>query len=166
MKLNERIEKALNSQINKEFSSSYLYLSMALWFESKNWKGFSHWMRLQAQEETSHGYKILEFMNSREGHVTLEAIPAPKTEWKAVLEVMEQTYKHEQGITANINEIFSMARKDEDFATESFLKWYLDEQVEEEAHTKEILENVRMLGESKGSMFMLDKQLGKRAAQA
>ncbi len=166
MKLNERIEKALNEQINKEFASAYLYLSMAMWFDAKNWKGFSSWMRLQSQEETAHAHKIVDFVASRDGRVELTAIQAPRTEWSSVLDAMEETYKHEQGVTANIYNIFGMARKESDFTTESFLKWYLDEQVEEESHAKEILENVQMMGDAKGPLYMLDRQLGKRKALA
>jgi ferritin len=164
MKLNDRIEKALNDQANLEFTSSYLYLSMAMWFDSKNWKGFSHWMRVQAQEENAHATKLLEFIAGRGGTVKLAAIPAPRTEWSSVVDAFSETHKHEQEITASIHAMFAMARKESDFTTESFLKWYLDEQVEEEAQVLEILDNVRNFGDAKGALFMLDRQLAKRGA--
>ncbi len=159
---NEKLERALNEQINREFFSSYLYLSMAQWFESGNWKGFSHWMRIQAKEEHAHAMRIIRFINERGGRVTLGRIDAPQTEWSGPIAAIEDAHGHEQSITKCIHDILTMARNESDYATESFLKWFVDEQVEEEARAREILDALQKIGDAKGALFMLDHQLAKR----
>jgi ferritin len=157
------VEEALNDQIRKEFYSSYLYLSMAAQFESMNMKGFAHWMQVQASEETKHGMKIYGHVNERNGKVTLQAIEAPPSQWKSAKEIFTQAYKHEQKVTESINKIVELARAEKDNATEIFLQWFVNEQVEEEASTNEIIKKLELIGDSGPARIMLDAELGKRA---
>ena len=160
--LNKKIEDALNKQINAELYSSYLYLSMQAYFESENLGGFANWMGVQMQEELSHALKIFNFVNVRNGRVLLKAIDQPQTEWKSPLDVFEETLRHEQKVTGMINKMTDLAISEKDHATASFLKWFVDEQVEEEASANKILQQLVMIKGSTGGLFMLDKELGKR----
>ncbi len=161
--LNKKIEDALNKQINAELYSSYLYLSMHAYFESENLGGFANWMGVQMQEELSHALKIFNFVNERNGRVLLKAIDQPQTEWKSPLDVFEETLRHEQKVTGMINKMTDLAISEKDHATASFLKWFVDEQVEEEASANKILQQLVMIKGSTGGLFMLDKELGKRS---
>jgi ferritin len=162
MEIKTKVRDALNTQINKELYSSYLYLSMSAWFESKNFKGFSHWMKMQAKEELSHAMKIFDYIFERGGDVKLTEIEAPAVEWKSPLNSFEDAYKHEQEVTRMIENLVDIAREEKDKATESFLKWFIDEQVEEEDSARTIVEQLKMIGESKNGLLMLDSHLSKR----
>jgi ferritin len=158
-----KVEKALNDQIRKEFYSSYLYLSMAAQFESMNLKGFAHWMQVQAGEETKHGMKIYGHVNERGGKVTLQAIDAPPSNWKSAKEMFTQACQHEAKVTESINKIVELARADKDNATEVFLQWFVNEQVEEEASTNEIAKKLQLIGDNGPALVMLDGELLKRS---
>ncbi len=160
--LNNKIEKALNEQINKELFSSYLYLAMAQWFESKSLRGFAHWLTMQHDEEHEHANKIIKYVNDRGGRVILQPIKGPKTEWSSPLEAFQETSKHEQFISQSIHEVLDLAIKENDHPTQSFLKWFVDEQVEEEANAQEIVDHLKMLGDAKHGIFMMDRQLAER----
>ena len=131
MVISSKINDIINEQINKEFFSSYLYLSMAAYFESINFEGFAHWMRLQSKEENSHAIKFFNYIYERGGKVTLKAIEKPKAEWKSPLEAFEEAYEHEKFITDSIYKILEAAKAEKDYATENFLAYYIEEQVEE-----------------------------------
>ena len=160
--ISKKMEKALNSQINAELYSAYLYLSMVAYFESINLPGFSNWMRIQIQEETAHAMKIFDFVNERGGRVTLKAIEEPSTEWESPLAVFEATYKHEQKVTGLINELVNLAIEEKDHATRSFLQWFVDEQVEEESSVDQVLQQLKLVEKAPGGLHMLDKELGQR----
>ena len=160
--LGKKMEQALNDQINAEYFSSYLYLSMAAYFEAENLPGFAHWMRLQSQEELAHAMKFFEFINERGGRVTLKALEAPETTWKSPLAVFQAAYKHEQYISDRINKLVDLAVKEKDHATNSMLKWFVDEQVEEEASASAIVEKLKRVKDSPSPLFMLDRELGSR----
>jgi ferritin len=162
--IGKKMEAAINKQINAELYSQFLYLSMSAGFESQNFKGFSGWLAVQADEENSHAMKFYHHLIERGGHVKLEAIEAPKTEWKNALEVFTDAYEHEQKVTGMIYKLLETARDEKDYAAESMLKWFVDEQVEEEANTSEIVGILKMIGDSKGSLYQLDHKLGKRKA--
>ena len=162
MEIKDKMTKAINKQINAEMESSYLYLAMAAYFEARNWQGFAHWMKLQANEETAHAMKFYKFILERGGEVELQDIKAAKGGWKMPLEVFEEVYSHELKVTALINDLLKLARQEGDTATESMLKWFIDEQVEEEAHAKEIVDKLKMVKDSKNGLFMLDHRLGER----
>jgi len=160
--LKENVLKAINQQINKEYYSAFLYLSMSAWFENQGLQGFANWMYIQYREELTHGNKFFKYVHERGGEVILKAIDQVDTDFENVVSVIEKTLEHEEYVTASINGIMDIAIADKDYATQSFLKWFIDEQVEEEANVHEILNTLRLIsGHGNGLMF-LDKELKKR----
>jgi len=160
--LNKEMERALNAQVNAEMYSAYLYLSMSAYFQSKSLGGFSNWMRVQAQEEMVHAMKIYDFINERGGRVILAPIGAPPTEWDSPLATFEAVYEHEQKVTGLINELVELALEKHDHATNIFLQWFVSEQVEEEDSANDVVEKIKLMGDARGGMFMLDRELGQR----
>ncbi len=160
--LNEKIQKALNDQINAEMYASYLYLSMATYFESKNLSGFARWMAAQAGEENGHAMRIYKFVTERGGRVTLQKIDAPPSDWASPLAVFEDAYAHERKVTGMIDKLVEMAAAEKDHATSVMLQWFINEQVEEESTADDIVQKLKMVGESANGLFMLDHALGKR----
>ena len=162
MSMRATVEDALNNQINAEFYSAYLYLSMEAYFESINLKGFANWMRVQVQEEMTHAMKIYDYIHDRGAKVTLGQIQTPKISWMSPLEVFEDAYGHEVLVTRLINDLVNTSEKDKDRSATSFLQWYVDEQVEEEASTDEIRKKLMMIKDSPGSLLLLDQKLAQR----
>ncbi len=163
--LSQKLQAALNDQINAELASAYLYLAMAAHFEAGNLTGSARWMRRQAREEVSHAMKIFDFVSDRDGRVTLAAIAQPPGQFASALEVWEQTLKHEQSVTARIHQLYALAQAENDYPTQTMLQWFIDEQVEEEKAAKTILEQVRMIGSSNSAIYFLDRHLGKEAEE-
>jgi ferritin len=162
MGIKEKLTKAINKQINAEVYSSYLYLAMQAYFTAKNWLGFANWMKVQSGEENAHAMKFFEYVLERGGEVVLDDIKAAETKWKTPLEVFQVVYEHELKVTALINDLLKLARQEGDTATESMLKWFIDEQVEEEANALLIVEKLKMIKDSTNGLFMLDHELGER----
>ena len=162
MSIKDKMAKAINKQINAELYSSYLYLSMAAYFESINLRGFANWMSVQSKEEYGHAMKLYAYVIERGGRVTLTEIDAPKTAWKSPLAAFEEVYAHELKVTDLINGLVAQAKDDDDYATESMLKWFVDEQVEEEANASEIVAKLKAVKDSTNGIFMLDHRLGER----
>ncbi len=162
--LNPEIQDAFNKQINAEFFSAYLYLSMAAHFEAQSLEGMASWMRVQAQEETGHAMKFFNFIAERDGRVTLTQIESPKTEWKSTPEVFQDIYAHEQKITGMINELSNLAASSKDHAAHNFLEWFVAEQVEEENTVRTIVDQLKLVGDNGVGQFILDGQLGQRTA--
>ena len=160
--IKEEILKALNKQINAEFYSAYLYLSMAAYFESINLKGFANWMRVQAKEEVTHAMRIYDYIIERGGRVKLMAIDEPPFEWESPLHAFEAAYNHEVKVTEMINELVDLALKAKDHATYNMLQWFVNEQVEEEASTDEIVQKLRIVGNEGRALFMIDRELAQR----
>lgn len=160
--LKEAVEKTINDQINAEFHSAYLYLSMSAYFESIGLSGFAHWMSIQFQEEQSHALKFVNYVNERGGRVILKPIEAVDVEFEGVIDVLEKTLAHEQMITDRINKMMDVAIELSDHATKSFLQWYVDEQVEEEATVEEILNNLKLIGGSGQGLLMMDREMKSR----
>lgn len=160
--LKETVQNALNAQLAREMYSSNLYLAMAGYFQSLNLKGFAHWMRLQAQEETTHAMKFFDYLLDRGASVKISTIDAPPSNWESPLAAMEDALKHEQYVTQNINSLADLAIKEGDHATQIFLQWFVTEQVEEEATVSEIVEKLKMIGDWKGGLLLIDNELGKR----
>ena len=156
------MQDAMNEQINKELFSSYLYLSMAAYFEDKNLPGFSRWMRIQADEEREHAMKFYDFILETGGKVQLKAIEAPKSEWKSALEVAEEVAAHEAKVTASIYALYELALKEKDYPTQMMLQWFISEQVEEEKNAAEIVANLKLIEERGTAILMLDHRLAKR----
>ena len=160
--LKEKIQKALNQQVNAELYSSYLYLAMASYFESINLKGFANWMRVQTQEELVHSMKFYDFINERGGKTLLSAIEGPPTEWPSPQAVFEHAYEHEQKVTGLINNLVDLSTAEQDHATSNFLQWFVAEQVEEEASADEVVQKIKLMGDASGGLFMLDRELAQR----
>jgi ferritin len=160
--ISKTIQDAINQQINKEMFSSYLYLSMAAYFEDKGLSGFAHWMHFQAGEEQQHAMKFFNFLVERSGRVGLTAMAAPKSEWSNSLEAFQQVLEHEQMISASITGLYELAQKEKDYPTQIFLQWFISEQVEEEKNASDILNQLKMIDAHGTAVLMLDKQLGKR----
>jgi len=155
----------MNEQINKELFSSYLYLSMAAYFEDKNLPGFANWMRLQADEEREHAMKIYDFILERGGRVELKAIDAPKSEWGSILEVVEEVAAHEAKVTASIHALYEVALAEKDYPAQVMLQWFITEQVEEESNAAEIVASMKMIEARETAVLHLDHQLSKRKAE-
>jgi ferritin len=163
--IKDKVQKALNNQLNEELGSSYVYLSMAAFFEAQNLNGFAHWMKLQSQEEYGHAMKIYSYINQRNGTVNLLKIDAPKSDWKNHIEVFESTYEQEQKVSESINNLVELALTEKDHATNNFLQWFVSEQVEEEATALYILDKAKLIGDNRNGIFLLDRELGMRAAE-
>jgi len=160
--IKEKIQDALNEQINAELYSSYLYLSMSAYFESINLKGCANWMRVQTQEELVHAMKFYDYLIERGGKVVLSSIESPPTEWPSPLAIFENAYQHEQKVTGLINELVDLAIAEKDHATNNFLQWFVSEQVEEEASADEVVQKIKLMGDARGGIFMLDRELAQR----
>ncbi len=161
--LTEKMQKALNGQMNAELYSSYLYVSMHAYFKSVNLDGFANWMYDQAQEELTHARKFYDFLCQTGGRVQLTQIEAPPAEWNSPLAVFEATLEHEQKVTGLINDLVEIAHEERDHATHIFLQWFVSEQVEEEENVGGVLEQLKLMGEAQGGLFMIDRELAKRS---
>ncbi|NCD24556.1 MAG: ferritin [Deltaproteobacteria bacterium] len=160
--LGPKMEKALNDQVNAEMFSAYLYLAMVAYFQDKNLPGFANWMTVQNQEETFHAMKFFRYISERGGRVVLDAIEKPRFEWSSPLEAMEAAQHHEAYISSRINDLVNLAIEEKDHATNSFLRWFVDEQVEEEDSVNEVVQKLRLVGTDGGGLFMLDRDLSTR----
>lgn len=160
--INEKVGNVLNEQVNKEFYSAYLYLSMSAYFSDLGLLGFANWMRIQAQEESAHASLIYDFLIDRGEKVILKAIDAPKHTWNNPLDVMEEVLEHEMYVTSLINNIVTVAEEVKDRATMSYMNWFIDEQVEEEANAQDIISKLKLIGEDKSALYLLDKDLSVR----
>ena len=162
--LSDKMQDALNGQLNAELYSSYLYLSMNAYFKSINLDGFANWMYYQALEELTHSMKFYDFIIQRGGKVNLQQVDAPPIAWDSPLAVFEATLEHEQKVTGLINDLVELALAEHDHATNIFLQWFVSEQVEEEESVGGVLEQLKLMGEAKGGLFMIDRELANRSA--
>lgn len=162
--IEEKIEEAINDQIDAELYSAYLYLSMSANFSDQNLDGFADWMRAQAQEEVDHAMRFFDYLNERGGRIELGAIEKPQKEWESPLEAFETAYEHEKYVTERINDLYDLAEEENDRATQNMLEWFVEEQVEEEGSVDQIVERLKMTGDSKSALMMLDQKLGERSA--
>lgn len=166
-KLNEQLENALNKQINAELWSAYLYQSMAVHFAAEGYLGFANWFNVQAREEQDHAKIFMNYIISRGGRVELMPIDKVDTSWKSPLDALEDTLEHEQKVTAMIHNLYATASEIKDFATVSALKWFIDEQVEEEESVQEIIDKLKLINNNGAGLYMLDTEYGARTyAQA
>ncbi len=156
------VQDALNDQIQREFYAAYLYLSMSAYFESLNLPGFARWMRVQSQEEVEHAMRIFDFVNERNGRVVLKAIPQPPTEFESPLAAMQAAYEHEQRVTGYINELYELAVREKDYPTQVMLHWFIEEQVEEEQITGQIVERLKVMGDDPVTLLLMDNLMGQR----
>ncbi len=160
--ISKKMQDAINEQIAAEFYSAHLYLSMAAYLESIDLPGFANWMRVQYQEELVHGNRFFEYVIARDGRSIIKAIGAPESEWKGPLDVFETSYKHEQKVTALIYNLVDISQAEKDHAAQIFLEWFVNEQVEEEASARKIIQQLKMMGDNKAALFQLDRELALR----
>jgi len=160
--ISQKLQDAFNLQINKEFFSEYFYLAMAAWFDKENLSGFANFFKIQVQEERFHAMKMYDFLSERGGKLILEDIAKPQIDFESPLEVFELAYEHEKFVSKSINELMDVAYDERDYATQSFLNWFIDEQVEEEASMDMIVAKLKMLGGNGHGLLMIDKDLSGR----
>ncbi|MFC1717001.1 ferritin [Candidatus Poribacteria bacterium] len=160
--IGKKMQAAINEQIKEELGSAHLYLSMAAYFHSKGFDGMGHWMRCQTQEEMMHAMKLYDHLVERDGRVELLGLDQPRTAWKSPLEAFQEAYEHEQHITGRINDLVSIAAKENDNASAAMLQWFVTEQVEEEASTSKVAQDLAIVGDSGHGLLMLDRELAAR----
>ncbi|MXW64076.1 MAG: ferritin [Bacteroidetes bacterium SB0662_bin_6] len=163
--ISQTMQDAINDQIQAELESAYLYLALAARMEQLNLKGFAHWLRLQWQEETQHALKFYDYLLQRDGVVRLKALPTPAYEAETPLEIFELVLEHEQYITRRINDLYALSNKERDYASQTLLQWFVDEQIEEEESARDIIDDLRLVGDSGASLFLLDRELAQRQAE-
>lgn len=160
--LSKQLETALNAQVNAEFWSAYLYLSMSAWAENLGRKGVANWFRIQFQEEQAHALLLMDYLHARNSRTLLKPIQDVPTEWKNLSDVFTATLEHEQKVTRMINELYAMAEAEKDYATRQRLNGYVAEQVEEEDNVRTILDNLALVGEDGTGLYQIDAELAKR----
>ncbi len=160
--ISDTVQSALNDQIKHETYSAYLYLAMSAHFEAANLSGFAHWMRVQSREELGHAAKFFDYINERGGRVTLQAIDQPPAQFGSPLSVFQAVLEHEQKVTSLIHNLAALAARENDYATSNLLQWFVNEQVEEEKNATQIVEELKLVGDSGASLFLVDRQLAAR----
>ena len=164
--LSERLQDAINKQINNELYSAHLYLSMSAYFESLDLNGFAHWMKMQFEEETGHALKLFDYVNDRDGRVTLHAIEQPPIEFESPHSVMRSALEHERLVTSMINDLYALAIAEKDNPTHVLLEWFVTEQVAEEKTLNEINTHMDLIGNDGTGLLIMDQRLGSRTAEA
>lgn len=160
--LKKNVEEAINAQINAELWSAYLYLSMSAYCHANGYPGFGKWFEVQFEEEQDHAKILFNYVIRRSGKVILQPIAAVPSEWDGLLDVLKSTLAHEQKVTSLINNLYAIASGENDYATSSMLKWFIDEQVEEEETAQNVIDNLNMIKDNGYGLYMLDKELGAR----
>lgn len=161
--VSKKLEKAINEQINAEFWSAYLYLSMSAHFSNEGLPGVANWFRIQFQEEQDHALKFMNYLISKGNKVELKPIEKVATSWKSVLNAFEDTLKHEKVVTGLINNLVALARSENDYATENMLQWFVNEQVEEEETAQGMIDALKLIGDNGFGIYTMDKELGQRS---
>ena len=160
--LNQKIQDALNEQINAELFSAYLYLSMAQHFEAEGLPGFANWFKIQFKEEQDHATIFMNYINQRGGRVILKAIDAVPTSWESPMDAFKATLEHEQKVTSLINGLYALATEENDYATRDRLAWFVTEQVEEEDNCRVLIDKLRLIGDNCMGLYMLNTELAAR----
>ena len=160
--MNKKVYKVFNEQVQAELYSAYMYLAMSMYLEDKNFKGMAHWLKVQYEEERAHAFRLAKFMQERGVKLELLQIDAPPAEYGTPLEVFTKALEHEQYVTSRIHSMYEVAVKEKDYAAMTHLHWFIDEQVEEEDQTREIVDKLTMVGDNMNGLFVIDGQLGAR----
>ena len=160
--MNKKVYKLFNDPVQAELYSAYMYLAMSLYLEDKNFKGMASWLRVQYEEEREHAFRLAKFMQERGVKPELLQIDAPPAEYGTPLEVFTKALEHEQYVTSRIHSMYEVAVKEKDYAAMTHLHWFIDEQVEEEDQTREIVDKLTMVGDNMNGLFVIDSQLGAR----
>ncbi len=164
--LSPALQVAMNEQVGNEMYAANQYLAMSAYFEDLSLPGFAQWMRMQAEEEREHAMKFYDFIHDRAGQVRLQGIGQPVVEFASPLDVFQKALEHEQRVSGQINAIYALAVRENDFASQAFLNWFVTEQVEEEKNAHQLIDTLRMVGDRGDALVMLDRELGaRRAAQ-
>ena len=161
--VSKELENAINKQINAEFWSAYLYLSMSTWFDNEGLPGFANWFKVQFQEEQDHAQKFMAYLVSKGNKVNLMPIEKVDTSWDSVLKAFQDTLEHERVVTSLIHNIVSIARKENDYATENMLQWFVNEQVEEEETAQAMIDSLKLIGDNGFGLYTMDKELAQRS---
>ncbi|MBM2659505.1 H-type ferritin FtnA [Staphylococcus pseudoxylosus] len=161
--LNEDLLNALNEQMNHEFYAAHAYMAMAAFCDDNSYEGFANFYIQQAKEERFHGKKIYDYINDRGGHALFSSISAPKTEFSSILETFKDGLAQEQDVTRRFYNLSDLANKDKDYATISFLNWFLDEQVEEEAMFETHIDYLNRIGDDSNTLYLYEKELAARS---
>ncbi len=156
------LEDAMNAQITNEMFAANQYLAMSAYFEDRSLPGFAHWMRVQAEEEREHAMKFYDFIHDRGAHVMIGAVPQPVVDFGSPIDVFEKALSHEQKVSGQINNIYALVVRENDFASQAFLNWFVTEQVEEEKNAQQLIDTLKMIGERGDALVMLDRELGTR----
>lgn len=169
--ITKNVEKAINEQIKREEHSSRIYLSMASWAERNGYPGAASWLYVQTEEERIHMLKLVHYLNGRGGTSVIPALDAPESKFKSLNDVFQQVLKHEEYISASINNLYATCTTEKDFTSANYLQWYITEQIEEESTIRNILDQIKLAGSEKGGLFMMDKEFStlataKRTAMA
>ena len=162
-RISQTLQDALNGQINRELASAYVYLAMSAWADEQNLNGAESWLRLQWEEELVHATKLVDYIAERGGRIRLKAIAEPPSQYKDLLDVFRNVLAHEEEVTAAINSIYDLAASEKDYATQTLLDWYVNEQVEEENQPAEIISMLERVGDSSAGLLMVDRHLAGRA---
>jgi ferritin len=160
--ISEKLRDALNTQVNEELQSYYIYLGIAAYFQEKNLNGFAHWMHLQAEEERNHAMRIYNFLYDRGARVNLLPLDAPPAKWDSPLAAFEESLAHERKISGMIHDLVDLAVEESDHPTQAFLQWFVNEQVEEEATADDIIQQLKLVGDAPTGLFLLDRELAQR----
>jgi ferritin len=160
--LSKGIQEAINDQIHHEWHSAYVYLSMSAYLEAANFNGFAQWMRMQSKEEVNHAMKLFDYVNDRNGRVTLKALEQPPVDFKSVLDTFENALKHEMKVTQMIHTLYELATRENDYATQVALQWFINEQVEEEATATKVVDRLKIAGNDGAALLLLDREMGAR----
>lgn len=159
------VRDAINQQIKQEFFAAYLYMAMSAHFSNESLDGFAHWMRLQAREELGHAVRLVDYLLDRGAPVEFPSVEAPPTSFGAPLSIFEAALEHERKVTASINDLYALAIEKQDYPTQLQLQWFINEQVEEEASSGRVVEQLRMAGDDRAALLMMDERLGSRGPE-
>jgi ferritin len=162
----QKVQDAINEQINNEFSASYSYLAMSAYCQRQNFLGCAHWLRVQSDEEHGHGIRLLDFLLARDGTVKLKAVPEPAVQFKSITAVFEHALQQEQQVSQQIDLLYELALKEKAFAALVQLQWFITEQVEEEKTSREIVAKLHLLNDDPAALLDLDRELGSRVLAA
>jgi len=164
--ISKKMSKQLNEQFLRELYSANIYMSMSSYFKDRNLDGFANFFIIQSDEERFHAMKLFTFLHDVDAKIEMESIPKPPVKFKSIVDVFNQTLKYEQDTTKDINKLVKQSFTDSDFATHSFLQWFVNEQVEEESLIKNLVNQLKMIGDNKSALFLLDRELAQRKLQA
>ena len=157
--MNKKIEKLLNEQIEKEYSSSQYYLAMASWAENKGLNGTATFLYAHSDEEREHMLKLVRFINERGGEATIPGIEKPDVNFTSILHLFKSLLEHEQMVTKSINNIVGACLKEKDYTTHNFIQWYVSEQIGEEAMAREIIDSLKLIGKDSGGLYQFDRNM-------